>query len=501
MKIFRLKSNRSKVDGTLRKRMEILTEFSSAPAEKEKRFEFVGTVFKDKNCIVNPKEGPKYQDRTGCWVGVGRVRRGVGGEDVELCVKPKFEYLNPAKMFLEALPEIWRAEGSLESILRLRSDERPIAIKYTEEPTKMLLLFLIAAFASEARRVLPRLRKRAYRAVETNQTGRLKGKLLLTQHIRHNIALGRGDRAYCRTRILDEHNPVNRIINAALRQCLRILDSLWPRRGNPTNGEKDPVDDLSGTLRVCLGALQHIEPLSRLTPLLIAEARMGLRGFYAPLRRTFDLAVHILQGAGDSVLLEPKGDATVCMPPFAINMSKLYEFWVRHHVLKAAEGSWNVARTGSGEAIDLSARQIFHPECNEIRPRQPDILLEREPRERMVIEVKYHLYEKELDWFQQFGTKNGETGYEREQPRHGFFQTCAYMLLFGASRGAIIYPTSESKSELRAGDLGYEDLQNKLPYAFVGVGKDGAESLRAKVRELLEIGSDSKVTGKARAKT
>ena len=402
-----------------------------------------------------------------------------GQTGTSVVVKPKFDHLKPVDMLLEAWSEVqvFEAADTKNCVFKLDLEKgHPIPLKKSEaEP---FLLFFVARYLQEIHPLLPRMRKRDYHSQQENLRERVRGRLLVPQHIHHNLAQGRHDRAFCEFGVFDEHNPLNQILKGALLRSREILSALPKESRRPLNHQ------LSTSLR----QLESIRPETGPDPVQILRARRSAHGVFAPFRPALDLALYILGIKQNSVSLDKANDSGngFAVPPFAIDMERLFELYVRALVLKSLPTGWTHAvDPGDKKPIDVIPRKVFDPKYR-IPCRQPDLLLSNGTN-RFVVEVKYRGSDRYGNWYSQFSSaeepdNSGGNNIYREDLRHDFFQTVAYMLLFSAPNAAIVFPSS-TDSKTVSGALGYDGVRpNRLSFVSVGPKSNFPSDVLALIR-------------------
>jgi len=106
------------------------------------------------------------------------------------------------------------------------------------------------------------------------------------------------------------------------------------------------------------------------------------------------------------------------------------------------------------------------------------------------VECKYQRFGnkdgEELDWMEKFiadekdrdGDDTWKVDPHFEVPRHGFFQTLAYMQLFNCDAGLIVYPTTASAGEALVGLSGADSTSRKR-FGYVPIGPDENQQTKA----------------------
>lgn len=155
--------------------------------------------------------------------------------------------------------------------------------------------------------------KRSHVAYEENLTGKIKGKIIVTQNTRRNTCRGRMDRVYCRYQTFDMDNLYNQILKRALWLCFRIISG---------RASLEPV--LGVWARQCDAALSQVS-LKNIT----------LRDFDSCRYHGFNKRYKELHGLARMIILNKKvypdsenENTGNKMVPFYLNMNFLFEKYV-----------------------------------------------------------------------------------------------------------------------------------------------------------------------------
>jgi hypothetical protein len=436
------------------------------------------------------------------WVG---VNCSTDGEQV-LCVLPKYEQFDPARIFLDGLPYLSHREDYHPKKLFKVDVRSGMRVTMPEKLHSTWSLFLIIVFVEELKKLLDRRPKRDYRWQVHNQVGVVRGRIRMQDHIRLNLSRGLPHRICTESLEFDHQNPLNQILKEA---CIHAQQG-WShlrdeakkevpkdKNGNERGTQKgtgDAIDAIASKLRACMDLLHHVERPLAVTPTLITQARRGLKGHYAPYRPVLDWAVSILRN--EYCRIRSEKNPPYKTVPFALNMNALFELHVRTTILKENDCKRCEPMDKKQNVFFQKGGVAWEDEPNEDRkygpysPREPDFIFEKGPK-RILVECKYQRFRvkmgkerrwQELDWLEKFirdenddnGDDNGRDDPHFEVPRHGFFQALAYMQLFACDAGMIVYPTFKGKDAL-SGQYGASGTQQQ-PFAFVPIGIDKGDN-------------------------
>lgn len=288
---------------------------------------------------------PKPVVTAGYYIGVSWLSPGKSA----VAVLPKIDGIDFMRMFLTALNN--RGEDIQDKLLSIyginfnapgiAADGVPI------EVTPMLMLHFIRLLSPIVTKGL----KHNYTQIEENLHGTIKGKLLLSPHIKHNIMRGIVSDNYCRHQRYGENCIENRILRCALDVATGYLARFC----------SDYYHELQSEIIRTVNKFAHIENYvtrpevthHRVNPLFRDYAR-ALRVARMILRR-YDYDIRNVEGRPQTLT-----------PPFWIDMPLLFELYTLSLLRR---------RYGSRIRYHITSRG------NEIDFAKPD--------ERLIIDAKY----------------------------------------------------------------------------------------------------------------
>ncbi len=242
------------------------------------------------------------------WWFVGQVWIKLGNKPPQvLRVQPKINYLAPVQMYTECMTDpIVRSH--LDDCMYFYWDKPAIEVEDWNHPITLLVIMRYLCLLHELCRKHLRL---MITPVEANLVGRIKGKPLVQPTLRMNHAGGRLDRTYCRFQVQSIDTVTNQILTAALHQAIKCLYQ---------SGVQDR--SLFHLAAFSANALSSVT-LRRILPTDFQGLQYG--GFLRPYREPHRWARLVLRLLGPDPLEEITGDQETRLPPFAIDMSKLFE--------------------------------------------------------------------------------------------------------------------------------------------------------------------------------
>jgi 5-methylcytosine-specific restriction enzyme subunit McrC len=175
---------------------------------------------------------------------------------------------------------------------------------------------LVVRFIQVLRRLVSKGLRKSYYSVTRNLTNRVKGKVLVSQHIKENVLKSRLTSVLCRYDAFGE----NTLENQFLKQCLRFA-----RRYIETHGKLfgEMLGDLRHVMRLVSPAFERVDELRDVTLL----KHTTHHPFYGEYKEAIRVGKLLLQRFGYAVNAIDSGER-VMTPPFWINMPALFEMYV-----------------------------------------------------------------------------------------------------------------------------------------------------------------------------
>lgn len=237
-----------------------------------------------------------------------------------IAVEPKIENLDYVKMFVHCLnhPEISKF---IKEIYHIYFQKAQIE---TQNANWDLTPFLVVHFLSLVETITKQGLKSNYIVREENLSSKIKGKILFSQQLKKNIVSKRDDRIYCRFQEYSIDCLENRLLKKAL---------LFVQRYTTKHLDKEKYKLLFQKQNRLLSAFENIsENIS-----YSETKRIKINALYKEYVEAIDLAKQILRRFGYSYT-NTHNTEDKKLPPFWIDMSKLFELYV-YSLLKDAYGS------------------------------------------------------------------------------------------------------------------------------------------------------------------
>jgi 5-methylcytosine-specific restriction enzyme subunit McrC len=165
--------------------------------------------------------------------------------------------------------------------------------------------------------------KKSYYTVRENLTNKIKGKLLVGQNIRENLMKGRLTNNVCQYQVYDVDTPENRILKKALLFCIKQI------------GVYSGAGDMKPLKHIATYVKPYFERVGNDISVQAIKTHKG-NPVFKEHNKAIELAQLILRRY--SYDITKIGDKQIDTPPYWIDMSKLFELYVFHHLRKVFTG-------------------------------------------------------------------------------------------------------------------------------------------------------------------
>ncbi|MCB9041689.1 MAG: hypothetical protein H6557_34170 [Lewinellaceae bacterium] len=182
-----------------------------------------------------------------------------------------------------------------------------------EQKQDLLTPLLVIQFLRVVHSIVKKGLKKSYYPIEENLHGRIKSKVLVGQTIKQNIVKNRPLNTLCRYEEFGWNGLENRLLKKALLFSQRYL----------AGGISGFTVDVSTVMNYCLPAFETVSEKIGLTEIKYTKTN----AFYKEYKECTRLAKLILKRFGYNIQTV-KQNKEVKVPPFWIDMSKLFELYV-----------------------------------------------------------------------------------------------------------------------------------------------------------------------------
>lgn len=259
-------------------------------------------------------------------------------EEKAIVITPKMKDLDHVSLFMSAL----RFAPSASYFTKF------YGINYTgkkiesEKLDGILTPLLLIHFLSSVKKLLEKGLKKGYIAKEENLQAKIKGKVMMSKHYSKNIANGRIDRMMCRYQEYSADIPENRLIKKALLFAGRSVAAMPALQSHPI------FPEIRRMLQTSLAAFEGVS--DRIDTCKVRTVQKNK--LYGDYGNAIKLAKQLLKRYDYSIdHIESEKNL---VPPFWIDMARLYEVYVYGLLHKAYPGQIKFQVRGHyGTAVDF----------------------------------------------------------------------------------------------------------------------------------------------------
>lgn len=270
-------------------------------------------------CLKINRSGEQIKATGSYFVGVDWLKE----NELAIQVNPKmndgFE-VDYVRMLNDALCEKENYEH-LSDLVTIRFEKPTIRITQQQD---LLSIFLITEYLNILQRIVKKGLKKNYYVVEENIQNKVKGKILIVKNIKKNVAKGKITDNICRYQMYDIDSQENRILKKALRFCKNQLKMY-----------KHALDTSLLEKKVRF-IMPYFELVGNEVSTTAVKTYKG-NPIYKDYNQAIEYAQLLLKRYGYDITLTGKHEIET--PPFWIDMSKLFELYIFHHLRKVFTGT------------------------------------------------------------------------------------------------------------------------------------------------------------------
>ena len=199
-----------------------------------------------------------------------------------------------------------------QDLIKIYWDEPPITI---EQQKDTLTPFLMVQFLLLLKRIVRKGLKKSYYTVEANLNSRIKGKIQLAKHLKQNVFKNKLTAHVCRYQEFGMNNFENRF----LKKVLQFIISFKNTHANYFAGNDKSICELITYCSPYFELISEeidVENLKKLTP----------NTFFKEYEEAIRIGKHILKRFSYNITETTLQKVTI--PPFWIDMPKLFELYV-----------------------------------------------------------------------------------------------------------------------------------------------------------------------------
>lgn len=358
-------------------------EITIHPSKLELFESVVPMRFNDNHCFLFQKKESGFELKADYYIGLDWL----GNSGRYLCVEPKInnyaEWFNEASDketdenqeppnyppngveldYLNMLLQVTSVEDSnreINDLLKIDWLSQPIKIKQKDD---RLTPFLIVRFLQILKNIVRKGLKKNYYKVQENLTNRVKGKILVGQHIKQNVLKNRFTTTYCEYQEFGYDHAENRFLKKVLQFVTAYLE-------NNTSLFETIYSDIQHAINYCRPAFELISDEVNDNELKHTK----YNPFYKDYNEALQTGRHILKRFAYNIT--QTSETEIATPPFWIDMPRLFELYVYSKMV--------AANPSDKKQIHFQ----FKTYGNAL-----DILVSK-PNFQMVVDAKYKLYYK-----------------------------------------------------------------------------------------------------------
>ena len=267
--------------------------------------------------------------------------------------------LDYLKMLLQ-ITNIPESNDELKGLVQIDWVAKPIEIQQKDDK---LTPFLVVQYLQLVKAIVRKGLKKNYYKVQENLNNRVKGKILVGQHIKQNVFKNRFTNTFCEYQQFGEDHAENRFLKKVLQFASSYIE----------NHEKlfgDKFIELQHTINYCRPAFELIS--NQVNDYELKHIKHN--PFYKDYASGIDLGKKILKRFAYNITQTTKDK--VATPPFWIDMPRLFELYAYSKMIEANPTDRNAIHyqfSTYGNALDI---------------------LVSKPEFQMVIDAKYKLHYK-----------------------------------------------------------------------------------------------------------
>jgi len=261
-------------------------------------------------CVDIKQEGEKRTLFTNYYIGTDWLLK----NNVAIYISPKLNDDNQQTDYLKMLFSCLRhseVANFTKDLYEIKFDEPQIEI---EQKKDLLTPLLIVHFLQLLKTIVRKSLKKSYYKIEKNLNSKIKGKVLVSQTLKQNIIKNKPLNTFCQYDEFGYNGIENRILKHTLIFVQKYL-ALFP----------DYSKMVSSVINYCFPAFHEVDENIEIKTILGIKENV----FYKEYSEAIRIANLILKRFGYNIKgIEAEKNKLVSVPPFWIDMSKLFELYV-----------------------------------------------------------------------------------------------------------------------------------------------------------------------------
>ncbi len=227
--------------------------------------------------------------------------------------------------YLRMLLDLYTSDITIEQVgqlVKIDWDASPIRI---EQKDDQLTPFLVVKFLKILQSIVKKGLKKSYYRVQENLNNRVKGKILVGQHIKQNVFKNRLTSRWCEYQMFGEDTTENKFLKKVFMFCVSYIQ-------NSTFLQAEIKTQLSHTINYCRPAFEHIKDDLQESSL----RQIKTNPFFKEYKEAIHLGNYILRRFAYNI--SSTTSEAVDTPAFWIDMPRLFELYVYQKLLEANPG-------------------------------------------------------------------------------------------------------------------------------------------------------------------
>lgn len=326
-----------------------------------------------------------------------------------------------------------------QNLCEIKFDEPYISINQQQDLiTPLLMIRYLQVLKSIVKKGL----KKSYYRVEENLSSKIKGKIIVSKTLKQNLLRNRLNKTICNFEVYGTDCIENKILKYALKFVEGYLLKY-----------KQFLEDFSPLINFCKPAFHEVNE-SSFDLHLVKQKKIN--AFFQEYKEALDLAEMIIKRFGYN--LREVEETVVRVPPFWIDMPKLFELYVL-----------GLLKNRYGSKIQFQAKGNYG---------EPDFLLNSE-NEKIIIDTKYkRIYQENESSKSRFNSDDIRQicGYARDKKilsKLGYETTELQKVVVDC---LIIYPDQNASEELPS-DIKQFEIKQFMQFYKVGIQLPTIENL------------------------
>lgn len=240
-------------------------------------------------------------------------------ESKSIIEKSKYREINYLKLLMDSFahPEIGKGTSNL---IFIDWNANEIEINQKDDA---LTPFLVVQFLNLLKHIVRKGLKKSYYKVQENLTNRIKGKILVGANIKQNVLKNRLTKTYCEYQQFGIDHQENRFLKKVLYYCSNYVhQNAGLFEGNQKNLEQ--------LISYCKPAFELVNDETEIATL----KNIKHNPFFKEYQESIKIGKYILKRFAYNIS-NITNNQKIKTPPFWIDMPKLFELYVYHHLLSA----------------------------------------------------------------------------------------------------------------------------------------------------------------------